>query len=276
MIVNVNPATFYFDRLGDSGKAIYFALEQLLSDCAPMPYKIEIECSDAQAVADGYMALYLDKALPQMPPPSYVRFDFFDSFTDKTRLVIDCDRSDLFERFAENKEKLNAVVKLINTDLSAMLSADCQLREKITAVIKCLHDNSCYRLGSILGESPLSVLLYHSGYCTGFARTVKLLCPECVCVRGRLKRAFSSVRLVDDNFGDVPHMWNAVFDSNIRQWIFFDPTAHIRNANSAIKSELDSGFYRDSYADGKFVNPTFLDLNALSRKYVLEDNSLWC
>ncbi len=272
----MDTINFYHDHLNLEGQKAYMALVEYLT--AERQYPLAFPGSfSADAVQKAYSALYLDRPFLWLPPPKFMLY--------KAR------KGEVEELSIDSRYKQTATAeKIAQCDLIADQyikdafenKCDPQYRYFLNYLAKKFYENSCYRLtNNGVGESLFDILQYHSGYCVGFSRATKYICDKvgvpCVCVNGAIRKAFSAFLNPDDMYADLPHMWNAIYDSVKKQWLFFDVTSRISFPSAKIKKELNTEFYRNNYCDSKneFRKLDFLTLGAVQKVYTLDNKEFF-
>lgn len=256
---------FYFYHLTRGQQAIYTKLKEHIQALHAPPYRVDSNLSEEEA-AEAYMALYLDDcSLVQMLPPHLLTFisysgEIIVAFHPRARTL----------GAKRERERCEMVATQLIRECEDDAN-DPQHRYFLSAVTRWLHDHCVYRMtDNGVGESPCDVLLFHTGYCTGFSRTVKYLCEKkgipVVCVRGKLRRYLSA--FIRDE--DEAHMLNAIFDEHRQSWIFFDPTSVIGIASKRVRAELGAGYYRENYVNDHYSPLMFFDINTVEKFYILE------
>lgn len=260
-------ASFYYYKLSETPKRIYLHMKKhLIEETSPLPYIIPSELASAQELLNAYEALFFDTCSPLLPAMNIV-----GAYTRGNRSVLALREG--FEVSYPSEEDINA----LNRKVAEFSGSSKSLSPYDLAIYiaRFLYENTPYHLRSGgVGESPIEALMQHQSYCTGIARTTRLLSGfRFLCVRGHLRKEFSLVNTEDDSVG-TPHVWNAFFDQG--EPVFFDICSCIRVANNtSIADELKNGIYRDNYKNGTFRNPTFYSLDSLKKKYVLKEKKLW-
>lgn len=267
----MGSCNFYYSHLNIAAQKFYLALEEKVCDYQSYPFTV-LASLNLKDAGEAYKALYLDKCYIQMAPPHLVSFQYVGANDIVVKLSTQAFHPATSAETARCEEIINEMI------CENPPGKDSQHRAFLTVIIRRLFERAVYRLDQGgFGESPRDILLFHRGYCTGFARTVKLICNRaeipCVCVTGALKRQYSALLNPDDVNADIGHMWNALYDGS--QWIFFDPTSCISLATRRISVELAGNVYRDFYGNGEFHRPQFFNLPALLKKYTLEEEDLF-
>ncbi len=257
---------FYYNQLSQTQKKIYaHQLKHFLDEHLGLPYAIPIKVSKPQELLQVYNALFLDNTSSLLPAMNTIA-----AYRDGDKCVLTSE----LEPCSINEDK--EVKEILDVLRGKINNYSNSIFDKVTYATRLLSERTCYYLkNNGEGENPYSVLLKHSGYCTGIARTTRaLLSNDIVCVRGYLKKEFSIVKAKEGEKG-VPHIWNALFYNG--EWIFFDACQSILTANNTVvATELDREFYRRNYLPcGRYEPPKFTTLNQIKAKYILEDEKLW-
>ncbi len=259
--------SYYYDKMNEKQKRVYQHMNKtLIEEKASFPYIVPDEVASAQELLNAYEALFFDTCSPLLPAMNIV-----GAYTRGNRSILALREG--FEISYPPEEDINALNRKVAefSEPSKSLSP----YDLAIYIARFLYENTPYHLRSGgVGESPIEALMQHQAYCTGIARTTRLLSGfRFLCVRGHLRKEFSLVDTEDDSVG-TPHVWNAFFDQG--EPVFFDICSCIRVANNtSIADELKNGIYRDNYKNGTFRNPTFYSLDSLKKKYVLKEEKLW-
>ena len=203
----MNYSSFYYERLSSNEQRIYNELNKWFKDEKKLPFEISIKGISEQSLAQAYEALFLDSCDSTLPPLKEIEL-----FVQNEKGAIFLRNKTRYKPFT--KEELfmaNEVLRKARKTIQQHSSTYARVIE----ATRFLHSHGVYLLGNKLnGESPANFLLYHSAYCTGIARTTKLLVDNgskdgIICVRGYLKKEFSIVSMPNEE--NTPHMWCAFF-----------------------------------------------------------------
>lgn len=258
--------TFYYDHLTKTQKQVYLHMSQkLLDESCELPYIIPSKFANANELINIYAALFLDTCSSRLPPMNII-----NACTRSNKSILSF--RDGYNWTSPSQIELSKLEQLTKT---FQLTAPTSPYDFATSIERYLCQNTTYYLRRDgIGESPYNALIQHQSYCTGLARTVRLLSNyQFLCVRGYLKKEFSLIESEPNAIG-TPHIWNAFFYNG--KPIFFDVCSNLRVANrTPIADELRNNFYRNNYANAPFCNTNFYSYDLLQKKYVLEKKELW-
>lgn len=266
----MNYSTFYYDLLTKKQQDLYMDFARWFADGKSLPLELPFVGGEDSDIEKAYEALFLDSPDSSLPP---LREIYFLYHKNKCHLFLK-ENSSYIPFTSEELSRASVLVQEARERIQAYDS----IYQRVIVATRYLHSQGAYLLDhSINGEAPAGLLLYHSAYCTGIARTTKLLVDSedkggIICVQGYLKKEFSLVKTA--NGGNTPHMWCAFFDAQRDEWIYFDPTPSLRVANNKrIAKELREGKYRRDYSNGKYRNTKFYTRKKLNERYILRDEA---
>lgn len=258
---------FYYKKLPKEIKPIYqHMIKYFIEDNRSLPYEIPSKIATTQHVLSAYEALFFDACSSILPPMNIIA-----SYVRGNKIILTFREEQVWEQ--PSKTDCSQLCEMTKKFISS--SPTLSPYDLAISTARFLYENTPYHLRSDgIGESPVDTLIYHQAYCTGIARTVRLLSDfRFLCVRGYLRKEFSLLETEDGAIG-TPHIWNAFYDQG--EPVFFDICSCISVANNtAISDELKKEVYRYNYSNGTFLNPTFYSLDALKKKYILREEKLW-